>query len=394
MFASKALAAALVVGAATVTAVAVPASNKMEHFREGRATIHQVARDNYRPNGALSMYRTYLKFGTPVPDWLETAVQASFARHAQQARRDEGSETTTPIDTYDDAYVTPVSIGTPAQVLNLDFDTGSSDLWVFSSLTSSSEVDGQASYNPDDSSTAELLSGYTWDISYGDGSSSSGVVYTDTVSVGGVTVASQAVEAAETVSTSFTSETAIDGLLGLGFDRLNTISPTSQSTFWSNALDALDEPVFCANLNHNAAGSYDFGFINSTFEDDLTYVSVTKLPGYWKFTSSGYGVGDDFTSTSITAIADTGTTLIYLPAAILSDYYGQVSGGTVSLTLFPTMSVMMLDRYADHARFCKFCFSDLSSTADGSSTAMLTSPTSPSALVTPSSPSPVNLSTT
>lgn len=227
MVASKAFAAAAFAGAAAASAI--PASNKMENFNEGRATIHQVARANYQPNGALSMYRTYLKFGAPIPDWLETAVQNSFKR---LAKRDEGSATSTPIDTYDDAYVTPVSIGTPAQVLNLDFDTGSSDLWVFSSLTAKADVDGQTEYDPDDSSTSELLDGYTWSISYGDGSSSSGVVYTDTVTIGGVTVTSQAVEAAETVSSSFTSEEAIDGLLGLGFNTLNTVSPVSQSTFW------------------------------------------------------------------------------------------------------------------------------------------------------------------
>lgn len=329
MVASKALAAAAAAAAlaGAAAASAIPASNKIENFKEGRATIQQVPRDHYRPNGALSMYRTYLKFNVPVPDWLEQAVHDSFARHA---RRDEGSATTTPIDTYDDAYVTPVSIGTPAQVLNLDFDTGSSDLWVFSSLTDSSEVDGQDTYAPDDSSTAELLDGYTWSISYGDGSSSSGVVYTDTVTIGGVTVTNQAVEAAETVSSSFTSEDAIDGLLGLGFDSLNTVEPTSQSTFWSNALDSLDAPVFAANLLHNQAGTYDFGFINSTFEDDLTYTSVTKRPGYWKFTSTGYGVGDDFTDTDLVAIADTGTTLIYLPAAVIKAYYADVSGATVS----------------------------------------------------------------
>lgn len=55
-------------------------------------------------------------------------------------KRATGSATATPIDALDDAYITPVSIGTPAQVLNLDFDTGSSDLWVFSSETPSSEV--------------------------------------------------------------------------------------------------------------------------------------------------------------------------------------------------------------------------------------------------------------
>lgn len=233
MVASKVLVTAALAGAAA--AVAIPASNKLENFKTGRSSIQQVPRDNYKRSGALSVYKTYLKYNVPIPDWLSAAVANSTDISYETLRKrasQEGSAVTTPIDSYDDAYVTPVSIGTPAQVLNLDFDTGSSDLWVFSTLAASSEVDGQTEYNPADSSTAELLSGYTWSISYGDGSSSSGVVYTDTVSVGGVTVTSQAVEAAETVSSEFTSDSAIDGLLGLGFNTLNTVSPKSQATFW------------------------------------------------------------------------------------------------------------------------------------------------------------------
>lgn len=180
MVASKVIVTAALAGAAT--AAVIPEGNKAASFQKGRATIHQVKRDDYKANGALSMYKTYLKYKTPIPDWLAAAVANSTGiSYEKLMRREEGSETTTPIDTYDDAYVTPVSIGTPAQVLNLDFDTGSSDLWVFSSLTESSEVSGQNTYDPSDSSTAELLSGYTWDISYGDGSSSSGIVYTDVV---------------------------------------------------------------------------------------------------------------------------------------------------------------------------------------------------------------------
>lgn len=76
-----------------------------------------------------------------MPDWLETAVaNISSELGLDIAVRDTGSATTTPIDSLDDAYITPVSIGTPAQTLNLDFDTGSSDLWVFSSETPSSQV--------------------------------------------------------------------------------------------------------------------------------------------------------------------------------------------------------------------------------------------------------------
>lgn len=94
--------------------------------------------------------------------------------------------------------------------------------WVYSSYLSTSEQSGHSVYNPSDSSTWSLLSGYTWDISYADGSGAAGVVGTDTVDVGGVTVTSQAVEAATSVSSSFLEDTDSDGLLGLAYDSLNT----------------------------------------------------------------------------------------------------------------------------------------------------------------------------
>lgn len=70
-----------------------------------------------------------------------------------------------------------VDIGTPAQKFTIDFDTGSSDLWVPSSSCKS--CDGQHSYNPSKSSKSKKQSG-SFTISYGDGSSASGTPYTDT----------------------------------------------------------------------------------------------------------------------------------------------------------------------------------------------------------------------
>lgn len=316
--------------AATLAGLAAAVPTARDNVRVGSTTLHQVRNDNYTFNGAVSVYKTYLKFGAAIPEHLQAAVDST----GLLSKRTSGSAVATPIDTYDDAYSIPVSIGTPAQVLNLDLDTGSSDLWVFSSLTPTSEVNGQSIYTPTKSTTSKLVSGATWKVSYGDGSSSSGVVYTDKVTIGGITAASQAVEAAKVVSSSFTSDSSIDGLIGMGFDSLNSASPSAVPTFFNNIIGSLDSPVFTADLKHNEAGSYDFGVIDSSkYTGALTYVAVNTNPGYWTFTSSGYGIGTAaFKSTSVTGIADTGTTLLYLSTAIVKAYYAQISGSSNSAT--------------------------------------------------------------
>lgn len=57
------------------------------------------------------------------------------------------------------------------------------------------------------------------------------------------------------MSEQFTESPDIDGLLGLGFDSLNTVSPTAQKTFISNALAQLDAPLFAVDLKYHA-GEY------------------------------------------------------------------------------------------------------------------------------------------
>ena len=199
---------------------------------------------------------------------------------------------------------------------------------MFSSELPASESAGHAIYTPSKSPTSKLLSGETWSISYGDGSSASGNVYSDNVSVGKATVTAQAVEAAKTVSAEFVSDTS-DGLLGLAFDNINTVTPNQQKTFFFNAIaQGLPSPVFTANLKKGAPGNYNFGYIDtSEYTGSITYVPVTTANGFWEFTGNGYAIGSgSFVSSSIDAIADTGTTLLYLPAAAVKAYYAKVSG--------------------------------------------------------------------
>ncbi|EKG21681.1 Peptidase A1 [Macrophomina phaseolina MS6] len=214
---------------------------------EGTFSAVQVRNTKHVKSGPLALAKAYRKFKVPLPEELQAAV----ANNTGSVKRATGSATTTPTE-YDSEYLTPVSIGTPAQVLNLDFDTGSSDLWVFSSETPSRDINGQTIYNPSKSSTSSKLAGATWEIVYGDQSSSSGDVYKDKVTVGGLTVTNQAVETAQRVSDEFTQDSDNDGLLGLAFSSLNTVSPTQQKTFFDNAKSSLTSPLFTADLKHNA----------------------------------------------------------------------------------------------------------------------------------------------
>ena len=290
--------------------------------------------------GPIALARTYGKYaklGATAPAVVNAAA-------SKAAGTDDGTVVASP-EQYDQAYLESVTIG--GQTLNLDFDTGSSDLyvwryiypyplltsgrWVFSSELPSNEQTGHNIYNPANSGTAKVDSGETWSISYGDGSSASGNVYTDVVSVGGTSVTGQAVELAKTISSEFAQDES-DGLLGLAFSSINTVTPNQVQTFFANAESDLDSPLFTANLKKGEPGSYNFGYIDSSeYTGDITYTAGDNSQGCWGFTSSGYTVGSGApVSESIPAIADTGTSLLLLPDDLVSAYYAQVSGSSNS----------------------------------------------------------------
>lgn len=155
----------------------------------------------------------------------------------------------------DSLYLCEVGIGTPEQKLYLDFDTGSSDLWVWSTelpkkiLDKASKEDQQVAFDPSKSSTFEKLDGENWKISYGDSSSASGDVGKDTLDLGGLKVEGQAIELAKELSQQF-AEGNGSGLLGLAFSSINTVSPTPQKTPVDNiiAQKGADQQVFTAYL--------------------------------------------------------------------------------------------------------------------------------------------------
>lgn len=218
--------------------------------------------------------------------------------------------------------MSPVTVG--SQTLHLDFDTGSADLWVFSSLQAQSALTGHDYYKVD---ASKAKAGYTWKISYGDGSGASGKVYADKVVVGGVTATSQAVEAATAVSAQFSQDVDNDGLLGLAMSSINTVKPQQQTTFFDTVRSQLAKPVFAVQLKYHAAGAYDFGFIDTAkYTGPITYVNADVSQGFWGFSGTAYSVGTTTASASISGIVDTGTSLLYIDPAIVKAYYATVTG--------------------------------------------------------------------
>lgn len=231
-------------------------------------------------------------------------------------------------------YLAPISIG--GQTMNMDFDSGSSDLWVFNTQLSTASQTGHTNFDPAKSSTFKLIQGASFSISYGDGSGAAGTVGTDTVNIGGATVTSQAIELATAVSSSFVSDTQSNGLVGLAYSKLNTVKPTQQKTFFDNAKSNLAMPVFTADLRHAAVGAYTFGAIDSTrFNGSLTWAAVNTTNGFWQFSSTKFQVGTGSTMNIAggQAIADTGTTLMLANAAVVNAYYSQVTGAVNNQTV-------------------------------------------------------------
>lgn len=76
--------------------------------------VHQSVPKPFKKSGPAAVLWTYGKYKVSAP---EDVIKAAAAN--------DGTVTTTP-EQYDSEYLTPVSIG--GETLNLDFDTGSSDL--------------------------------------------------------------------------------------------------------------------------------------------------------------------------------------------------------------------------------------------------------------------------
>ncbi|KAH9933171.1 acid protease [Epithele typhae] len=220
-----------------------------------------------------------------------------------------------------------ISIGNPPQPFVVDFDTGSSDLWVPSSSCKGC-AKGSHQYNPDASSGSAAHDG-SFEIAYGDGSSAKGTPYSDTVSIAGVTVANQYFAAVTSESSEFQSE-PFDGLLGMG---LTALSSLKQPPFFLSAVSqsAVAAPTFAFKLAATGSELFLGGTDPALFSGDVEthpVVSSSDLNGFWAIGGGAIAVNGQTVSGlgELQSIIDTGTTLIYGSMDAAQTFWDAVEG--------------------------------------------------------------------
>lgn len=257
-------------------------------------------------------------------------------------RRQEGDIVSAVLTSSGASYQTPVIIGD--QLFNLDLDTGSPDIWVYSNLTIDVPTNFDHSiYDPIDSITA-VPTNATFEITYGDDSAAEGLVFLDNINLGGLVVFQQAIGAAVNVTGVVTNNPS-DGLLGLS-PGPSAIEPAGVPTILENlAGDGfLPDNIFTCSLTRatEPPGFFTFGFIDPVLLGNSTpqFTPVDNSNGFWEFDSTFAIINGEKIQRPAgnTAFADTGNTLILLGDDILPAIYEPVNGifdPTVQGYVFP-----------------------------------------------------------
>lgn len=231
-------------------------------------------------------------------------------------------------------YLMTVYIGTPAQKLNLHLDTGSSDLWVnvpnsAICTESSNPCSISGTYNPKNSGTSNYVNSL-FNITYADGSGSSGDYVTDTVSFSGANLTGQQ------LGVGYQSSSP-EGIIGIGYPYNEAILQYNGGHPYVNVPQHLvqsgyiNSAAYSLWLNDLSAstGSILFGGIDTgKFQGTLQTLPIVKTNGlYSEFVIALTGLGYNGNTGSITSnqaigvLLDSGSSLMYLPDQLAQSVY-------------------------------------------------------------------------
>ncbi|THH17604.1 hypothetical protein EW146_g3238 [Bondarzewia mesenterica] len=216
-----------------------------------------------------------------------------------------------------------ISVGNPAKSFTVDFDSGSSDLFL-PGTDCTVNCNGHTLYNPDTSSTSADTNA-PFSLAFGDGSTVQGTIFKDIITVAGLTATNQAVGNANQYSAGFAiDEFPPDGLLGMAFPQ---ISVFGEDPFFQTLVSqgTVTSPEFAVKLATSGSELFLGGVNDALFTGDFTEVPVTTV-GFWQVNLDSVNANGNAAVTGLSAIIDTGTTVIVGDADTVAQFYDSVPG--------------------------------------------------------------------
>ncbi|KAF8504286.1 acid protease [Hysterangium stoloniferum] len=225
----------------------------------------------------------------------------------------------------DSEWAGRISIGTPAQEFLIDFDTGSSDLWVPSTSCKKSTCNSKNKYNASLSATGSQRPG-VFSIEYGDGSNVSGSVWEDIVCISGVNAINQIFSPVITLSNAFNND-PVDGVLGLAFPQLSNLNG---DPFFFTAVKQGTVPhgEFAFKLTSGNGSTLFLGGRDSSLFVGVPEFHALSRPGngFWQIGGASIFVGSTTVVSNFDTIIDSGTTIMYGPPSAVKKFYSKIHG--------------------------------------------------------------------
>ncbi|KAH9166029.1 acid protease [Lactarius sanguifluus] len=317
---------ALVIAALPFLVSATP----FEEPSRGGVSIPIVKRSGFRnPDGVVDvtklqagLRRTVAKIlrGFEAFERNTGAAHPSASQLKPSIKRSKGDSLT-----YDstELWYGSITVGTPPVTYTVDFDTGSSDLFLPSSNCDST-CSGHTLYHPSRSSTSSDV-GQTFKLRYGYGLTVSGEQYTDTVTIAGYEATQQTLGAATTYSSGFQSDQfPADGVLGMAYESISNYraSPVFQSLVSQGQVSV---PVFSFYLSESGSELYIGGTNKDHYTGAFTYMTVTAQ-AYWEGSFDSISVHGKSIVSGKAAIIDTGTTQVIGDTQSVQSIYDGIPG--------------------------------------------------------------------
>jgi hypothetical protein len=148
-------------------------------------------------------------------------------------------------------YVGTIGIGTPPQMFTMDFDTGSSDVWI--GTNNCTNCRPSQIFKTTESTTFENL-GYPWKLTYSDGSEVSGVTAMDSFTIGGLYTVNQTIGLGLSENGTFATNNITDGIFGLGFPSLSFTGAPMAPVVQMQKQGVIDEAIVGIWLGRSTQG--------------------------------------------------------------------------------------------------------------------------------------------